>query len=263
MSELDDHIKGIRGWLEKQGYPLEMSVARSLFLSGLGIVQGSNYEDPDTNQAREIDILSRSYAYNVHALLLQGIIECKYSSQPLVAFTYGGDLEKSPIDFWAPCNNAGRIVLNQLIQDKIANTIPAFAPRNTIAYSIKQANSKDEGQKNSIFEAVMSVVKASYFLSNLYETKAKYTPSQDKQSSQLVAFIGLPIIIVRAPLFICYLDHKHEIAVEPRASVLLEWTYPKVGTMMINIIQEREVVNLASDLAKSITMFDTQLKRYF
>ena len=47
MSELDDQVKGIRGWLGKQGYPFEMMIARELHLQGLGFVQSWHYEDPD------------------------------------------------------------------------------------------------------------------------------------------------------------------------------------------------------------------------
>lgn len=259
MSQLDDHAKGIRGWLDKQGYPLEMSIARILFSSGIGTIQGSNYEDPDTNQAREIDILSKSFAYSANnTLLLQAIIECKYSEHPIVAFTYP-NIRKSLAQFWVPCNNLGRMVLNGLIKDDLINQLPVFSERDTIAYAIKQTMVS----KDIAFEAIMSVVKASYYLSNLYNRDMITLPSQDNLRKNRAVYIGIPTIVVRAPLYICYLDNNNEIALEPRSSVLLEWSYPKVGTMIIKIIQEKEVVNFANELMQSATILHNQFTGYF
>jgi hypothetical protein len=141
MTKLDDHIKGIKGWLDKQGYPLEMMVARSLSSQGLGFSQGWHYEDPDTNEAREIDVLSTSYAYGKSTLLLQAIIECKYSEQPIIAFTYKG-LSKSPLDFWVPCNDRGSNALSKMKQNKLLNEMPVFLQQNCINHRSGEQKSK-------------------------------------------------------------------------------------------------------------------------
>lgn len=262
MSQLDDQVKGIKGWLEKQGFPLEMTVARTLSNQGLGFVQGWHYEDPDTSEAREIDILSRSFAYGTNTLLLQAIIECKYSEQPMVGFTYVGQL-RSPAEFWVPCNLLGRDVLNKLRGEKLVNELPIFSKQNTIAYALRQSNRDDIGKKkDTAFEAIMSVVKASFALSKLYTEKATTLLSSTGTEQRPAIFIGIPTIVLRAPLFICYLDQNGEIAVEPRRGFLLEWVYPKVGLMMIRVVQEIEVANLGKDISDTAKMFKNQLNNF-
>jgi hypothetical protein len=266
MSQLDDHVKGIKGWLETQGYPLEMRVARSLNLLGLGFIQGWNYEDPDTSETREIDILSKSFAYGKNTLLIQAIIECKYSEHPIVGFTYGNNLSKSPIDFWVPCNILGRGVLNRIIKEERKNEIPIFSHQSTIAYALKQAYQNEEGKrkdkKDTAFEAIMSVVKASYALSKLYMEKVPTLPSLNGTETRPSVFIGIPTIVLRAPLFICYLDEHNNIAVEPRRGLLLEWSYPKIGTLMVRVIQENEVSNLGVAIIESTAIFSDKLNEF-
>jgi len=243
-----------------------MMIARSLYLQGLGFMQGWHYEDSDTNESREIDILSTSYAYGKNILPIQAIIECKYSEQPLLAFTYKG-LSKSPVDFWVPCNVLGRNTLNKIIQERLINEIPVFSQQNTIAYTLKQVYQDEEVKKkdrrDAAFEAIMSVVNASYSLSKLYTEKLTTLPSIDGTELKPSVFIGMPTVVVRAPLFICYLDDKNRIALEPQSSLLLEWSYPKVGLMMIRVIQEEKIVNFGKDIAHSIEMFNDELKDDF
>jgi hypothetical protein len=262
VSELDDNVKDIKGWLEKQGYPLEMMTARTLSSQGIGFLQGAHYEDPDTQDIREIDILSTSYAKSDNVLLLQAIIECKYSSQPLVAFTYGGKRTGTPLDYWVPSNPLGRLTLKRLKNEKRSDELPIFRSQNNIAYALKQSNPKDN--RDVAYDAIMSVVKASYALSKIFTEKVKTFAFPEGTEERPCVYIGIPAIIVRAPLFICYLDEKDKIALEPRDSVLLEWNYPRaeVEVMMIRVIREKVTVNLGKEIVKSIELFNTNMKEY-
>ncbi len=100
--------KAIRGWLSKQGYPLEMRTARSFINSGFGVRQGWQYDDPETGKPREQDVLVTHQIVEQNILVFQVIIECKKSPYPFVAFTYGPRLSKSMGETNIPANPMGR-----------------------------------------------------------------------------------------------------------------------------------------------------------
>src|SRR5262245_59729586 len=55
MAGESDLIKGVRGWLEKQGYPLEMRVAAQFEKTDFHVLQSSYYVLPG-EQPRELDV---------------------------------------------------------------------------------------------------------------------------------------------------------------------------------------------------------------
>src|SRR5688572_29025754 len=55
MVEESDLIKGVRGWLDKQGYPLEMRVAAQFEKTDFHVLQSSYYVLPG-QQPRELDV---------------------------------------------------------------------------------------------------------------------------------------------------------------------------------------------------------------
>jgi hypothetical protein len=266
MSEVDDQIKGVRNWLQKQGYTLEMRVSQSL--PPLGFIQGWHYEDPETNENREIDIITTSYTESSqNILLLQAIIECKYSQDPIVAFTYGRNLVKSPIEFWVPSNSLGRQTLNKIIAANEVQEFPIFRNLSPIAYTLKRSYINEEegnvkGYRDLAYDAVMSSVKASYALSKMNTEKISFYPTKDKTGAKPAVYIGIPTIIFGGPIFICFLDENNEIMIEPIDELLLEWSYPKVGTMMIRVIQEKIISKLRDDIIQSMKLFSGQFNNY-
>ncbi len=90
--DIEDLKKAVRGWLEKQGYPLEMRVAKIFSELGFGLRQGWFFQDPEEEKPREIDILAFLESYSGHPLMLEAIIECKWSEKPFVVFSYSNRL---------------------------------------------------------------------------------------------------------------------------------------------------------------------------
>lgn len=58
MNDSNLHSKVIN-WLETQGYPLEMTLAKSFSKSGFEIQQPLHFLDPETNTIRETDMVVR------------------------------------------------------------------------------------------------------------------------------------------------------------------------------------------------------------
>lgn len=48
----------VRQWILGQGYPLEMLVARELEQQGFRVLQADFYQDHETGQEREIDVMA-------------------------------------------------------------------------------------------------------------------------------------------------------------------------------------------------------------
>jgi hypothetical protein len=48
----------IRDWLQNQGYPLEMRTAANYTNAGFRVVQSSYYQDPESSDWREIDVVA-------------------------------------------------------------------------------------------------------------------------------------------------------------------------------------------------------------
>ena len=78
----------IKAWLDNEGYPLEMRVAKSFARAGFGVIQSEYYADPRTNTQREIDLyasLQKSVGDAHWRLAI--FAECKAgTSKPWVVF---------------------------------------------------------------------------------------------------------------------------------------------------------------------------------
>ena len=79
----------LRNWLESQGYPLEMRVARSFRRHNFRVFKSDYYKDPDSGVMRETDVRP-SLQDEIHGVLgrIGFVIECKQSKdKPWVLFT--------------------------------------------------------------------------------------------------------------------------------------------------------------------------------
>src|SRR4051812_46473888 len=79
----------VADWLDTQGYPLEMRVARAFRASRFRVIQSEYYSDPETKASREIDVIASVDARNEDFLFrLTFVVECKMSrDKPWVLFT--------------------------------------------------------------------------------------------------------------------------------------------------------------------------------
>src|SRR5258705_13077653 len=75
-------------WLGKQGYPFEMEVAQEFRAAGFTVGQSTYYSDPDTGDAREIDVVAgHEKKVGDFDVRLTCFVECKVSTgKPWVIF---------------------------------------------------------------------------------------------------------------------------------------------------------------------------------
>ena len=110
------------------------------------------------------------------------------------------------------------------------------------------------------YEALMSVTKASFAFSDLYNTKTSTLQSVNNPSEKkFVIYIGIPVIVVDAPLYYCYLDNQGKLIINPCNELLVEWYHPHVGGLMIRVIRIEELPILISKFHLSLESLSKSL----
>jgi Holliday junction resolvase-like predicted endonuclease len=75
----------IRNWLQSQGYPLEMRAAAAYRDAGFRVVQSNYYQDPESSDWREIDVVAdRTWIAaetNSVPIRIMFVAECKASRE--------------------------------------------------------------------------------------------------------------------------------------------------------------------------------------
>jgi hypothetical protein len=75
----------IRNWLQTQGYPVEMRSAAAYRDAGSRVVQSSYYQDPESSDWREINVVAdRTWIAaetNSVPILIMFVAECKASRE--------------------------------------------------------------------------------------------------------------------------------------------------------------------------------------
>lgn len=253
--------KAVMGWLTTKGYPLEMLTSKAFLGRQIGVRHGWYYDDPETGKPRELDLLTSNYVVRENILLFQFIVECKRSLDPFVAFTYGELLAKSMNEAWVPSNPLGRALLERLTRLQIDSRLPIYGPTSPIAYSMTQAHvtKLEQGTKRTdkAFEALMGVTKGSYSLSKLFSEKVtRVSGSNDPGDLRPVAFVGYPLIVTDAPMFSCSLGEDNEPTLKRIGEIVVEWSFPPVGTLMITVISISKLDSLISRYLQSFAVLD-------
>ena len=89
-TDRNDGLKDkVAQWLDTQGYPLEMQVAREFLKERFTVRQSEYYEDPETKVAREADVIAYAQAELAGCLTkLTVCAECKVSNdKPWILLT--------------------------------------------------------------------------------------------------------------------------------------------------------------------------------
>ncbi|MEA2007492.1 MAG: hypothetical protein U9O54_00040, partial [Chloroflexota bacterium] len=88
-------------WASKQGFHMEMKVARAFENAGFITSLLSHYSDPDTNKTREIDVVAMiSKKVRGLTVQIQFFIECKHTKDPWVVFT-SQQIKPKPFEFFS------------------------------------------------------------------------------------------------------------------------------------------------------------------
>jgi hypothetical protein len=150
----------VRKWLVETGYPLEMQVAAILRRARFHVWQSDFYVDPETKDAREIDVLAiYPDRGGKRWIEMDFSIECKKSSgKPWVLFL-GEKTGNSGLLFNVTAGNQlGRRLVAEAGTTLRDQQLSLFHSEHA-AYGVAQAFRSKEGSDDA-YKALMQVVKA-------------------------------------------------------------------------------------------------------
>lgn len=206
MSEQGMEVK-VAEWLDKQGYPVEMTVARAFQGSDFRVHQSHYFIDPSTSKSREVDVLvTKQVDIDGRSVRAVFVIECKKSvDKPWVVFTSSTSLPDHSQVVHRPTTPLGRSLL-EAFHTSLANQ-GMFGFPDQSGYAVTTAlGNKDN--KDRAYDAVHSVASATEYLVSLL-------------TSTTTVAVFFPIVIFEGHLFGCRLDENGETVITEEDSAVL------------------------------------------
>lgn len=250
----EDISNKIKTWLDTQGYNLEMFTARTFRGKGFQIAQSVYYQDYESKQSREIDLVCY-YTKMISGVSfnLTFVTECKKSNdKPWLIFKSSNVFQKYQHFDQIESTVNGQILLKK-IESKMLNNLSRDKPINffqyeniNLGYGVTQAFSSGS---DSTYAATSSVSKAiRYFVGKFNETKVK-------QCS-----LYFPVIVIDSRLFDIELKKDNEIKIkEVKESKLLQIRSDLNRTHIIQIVTKEHLADYCADLKRQCIKF---FKRY-
>jgi hypothetical protein len=221
-----DIVTAVTEWLiSGSGYSLEMATAAVLSKAGFTVVQGDYFPDNtegDREVLREIDVTGYigSSGSGVQTSVAF-MVECKASTKhPWLLFTYPhGYSDTLQVTRRCATSVVGKRILEKLQFEDSIRQSPLFSFLPNAGHSVT-LGMKKPGDKDTTYEALMSVCKASNaHVSSLH-------------GRGVLAF-DWPTIVIKAPLLDCHLDEEHEVVVKQIESCTLVWRNPVINAHSI------------------------------
>lgn len=215
----------IRRWMQAQGYPLEMQIARVANGAGMMAQQGQHYYDSEQKLHREMDVLvttSREIEGFSCGLQLRVVFEAKSSagrSKPWVILSDRSSGMAGPAkvvqryvndqaeEWWK--SSAGR---NRSVQGLSIFRVEDVPGYSLVRPSLGTRDSRDD----QAFAALMQVSRAAHGVCEWLSE-----PGLSRQG-QLFAVV-LPVIVVDSPLYECWLGDDGEIEVAEVSIGTVKW----------------------------------------
>lgn len=210
-------------WLETQGYPLEMRVARAFQSAGARAIQSDFYTDASTEESREIDVVA-SWQTIIENLLVRVsfVVECKSSREkPWILFV-SPETRLTPTASVAQraASELGRRTLVRVAKEASIQSLPIFRLPNAPGYSITQAFTSGH---DICYAAASAVANAAAAKAGEIDVPTRGLRRVD--NLQLV----FPVVVTEARLFAAALKDDGAVSLKEQTSGVLLWRNPLVG----------------------------------
>lgn len=206
-------------WLEEQGYPLEMEVARAFSAAEFATSQSHYFVDPESSVPREIDVTaSKFYFSNGVAFKISFHLECKSSKEkPWLLFTAEQGFIRSPIS-WCLASRLGKLVLQEFADEDEIRSLRFFLPLERFGYGITVGLTSG---KDIAYEAIIKAAKSA----------SATVLSVERLEDPLLGEVAIPVVVVDGALFECCLDEDSNVVVSEIEAGILAWQRPIVGVV--------------------------------
>jgi len=247
MSELETKI---RSWLDEQGYPLEMRVARAFRQAGFSVLQSDYYEDPKTKTQREIDVIaSISKKIDKFRIRIEFVIECKLSkSKPWIMFCSSNQRMAAPARIvQRVASELGRSVLFDVCQREDVQNLDLFEVISPAAYGVTQAFTNGH---DVTYTALAGVVAAA-------SAKAEEGNHDGFILSPFTSMV-FPIIVTEGKLFTALLQDDDSIALNEVKRGTLLWRNQIANDThtIVNLVSDTEIESFSNKMfAASVKFF--------
>lgn len=224
----------IEGWLNKQGYPLEMQTAQAFITRQFDTRQSEFYIDHDSGETRETDVVAKKDIVIQNLLLrLSVVLECKAATdKPCILFSTGKEeLPGAASVCQRPASRAGLKALEVLMRYDAVCNAPLFMMGANSGYGLVQALRNESSERSDVaYRALMSVAHAASSL-------ALCSDRVDRQTKRIVsvqanyAHVLLPTLVIGSSLWKCILKQNdpREVEVKQIDSGVLAWKNPVCG----------------------------------
>ncbi len=237
----DDLQTRITGWLEKQGYPLEMAVARAFRDQHFRVHQSYYFTDQNTSTVREIDVLV-THQGNLDGRLIRLVlpIECKRATdKPWVVFTDSSlRLDDAERVRYRAASPVGQKLLTSFATDPLLPGTALFAIPRSPGYAVTTALSDG---KDKAYAAISSVVAA---------TRALLACVHQSP----IAVLFCPVVVLEGRLFSCHLTHASTVEVMEVPSAVLLWRNPiaEAPYTIVHLVTRNDMEALVDAAASTV-----------
>lgn len=240
---MGDLKEKVTSWINEQGYPLEMLVAKRFREAGFRTFQSEYYIDPESGDSREIDVVASTQTQVGEMLAkVTFCIECKISRKhPWIIFTSRDTSIAEPASVVQRTGTLlAREFLIKIAQNKYAHNAPFFKVSDRNGYSLTEAFTSG---KDNAYSSCLSVSKC-----------AKAIAIRGNETSKIqkpLCNIILPVILIQGKLFECHQDSSELEVNETQRSILM-WRNQasNTGHSIINICTEEALGSLIKDASK-------------
>lgn len=246
----EELINKVRKWIEEQGYPLEMKVARCFQNAGFRVSSSEYYLDPEENKPREIDIIaSLDDVIAGKTFQLAFVVECKSSKKsPWVCFQGESKQQRDAIvGFIARLATVqGNNLLNEISCNPDTITKCLFGLPENHAYAV--TNALRDG-KDLPYQAVVGAQKAAKALVSHYD-KIQTLPNPIH-----TVCIAFPLVVADTSIFSCTLGHEGSIEIKQVPSHTLLRTGFGTYYSIIEIVAASSLEEFVETKASLISKF--------
>jgi hypothetical protein len=246
---MNDKKKHVEDFLSKNGYPLEMYVAKQFSLAGFEVYQSSIYVDTETEKHRELDVAAYYFRmFNGIPFSFKVLIECKYSPTSWILFSgeNHGFKTDSRTNFYG-ANYAGRKLLDRIAGvDGFVKSNP-FVLSSNMGYGITEVRDNKQENMTNPYKAIMTLLGA-----------LEYEKDESRQVGRSFE-IYIPVIVLQGNFFDCEINPVNDIVVTEinEGQVLYKNNvFPEVFPL-IEVVTRERVPALAEKLFKDLNSITT------
>lgn len=216
----DELERRVASWLEDEGHPLEFKTAQIYHEAGYSGFLGHYVDDPDTEAAREIDVVGylNKPIEDHNWIRLWHVVECKTSkSKPWVVLTSDRNW-KGPDENIAQTFGSflGQSVLWWLCGDDQLRKLEMFRSPARAGFGGRVAFA---GQNDQFYDALRSVTRKADLQANSHLKFEQHSPEVPHATE-----IAAPVIVFDGQLFEAFYDRdKREVRTEKIDYCRLNW----------------------------------------